>query len=100
MSGLKIINTDSRDEVNQASVDFIERCLLILEHVFYQSQDARRAFHMWINNLRISEPHSYMLLHEDPLYISARYVGIDPMQVHSGNYDRDYKILAKQRGWL
>ena len=99
MSDLHIFNTQSPELVNREFAEFIRRCDLILEHVFHKPFDLRDTFKRWIEELKFMGDDAILILHDDPLYVTARYAGIDPHAVHTGIMDREYADLARRMHW-
>jgi hypothetical protein len=80
MSDLHILDKSRR---GSAVLVYIERCELLLERAFLRSFDERQAFGAWLRpQMDRADDQVLALLHEDPLYTVARYLGIPKLEIH------------------
>jgi hypothetical protein len=96
MSDLHVLD-ESR--VESATVVYRERCELLLDRAFQQTFDVRQAFLAWLEpQLNLRGNQLYVLLHDDPLYTVARYLGI-PKQEISPEIRKKASALARKHHW-
>jgi hypothetical protein len=99
MRDLYYFNVGSVPDVNRALDEFANRGALILEHVFHKGDDVRQAFRQWFRDLTIQHNNPALILHDEPLYLTARYLGVDVAAVHTGAILREYQQLAVRNHW-
>ena len=99
MSDLYFFSAASPQEINNAIDEFAERGALIIEHVFHRGYDVRQVFRFWLKDLAREYENPSLLLHQDPLTISAQYLGLDLAVVNSGHFEQEYLQLAKKYHW-
>jgi hypothetical protein len=85
-------------EMDTAVKRYIARCILLLDRAFGRNYEVRDAFTRWANEKFQKSEDPVLLLHENPLYFSARYLGIDPLAIDSAILQRA-EDLAHKRGW-
>jgi hypothetical protein len=99
MSDLYFFNSSSADEARKALFEYEKRSLLILEHVFHRGYDVRQAFSQWFKELTGEQADPAFILHEEPLYLTAQYLGIDLATIDAGAWAQEYDRLAKKNHW-
>lgn len=92
------IRENRSKELDAAITSYIKRCKLLLKDAFRRNLDERRAFRVWIEQKFEDSADPFVLLHEDPLYMVSRYLGIPPMEVDSSITGRATRI-ARDQGW-
>jgi hypothetical protein len=85
-------------EMEAAVKKYIARCILLLDGAFGQNYEVRDAFSRWANEKFQKSEDPVLLLHDNPLYFSARYLGIDPLDIDSAIIKKA-RDLAHERGW-
>jgi hypothetical protein len=99
VSDLLVFDTASPSEVKRVTRSFVERCEAVIEGVFYKEDDVRQAFVRWFMEMMAATPDPELILHEDPLYITARFLGFDPSSKDFQPFEQRYVALAKKQGW-
>ena len=100
MSGLRPFPVHSPDVVRQEFAEFLTHCDVILAQVFDRGEDIRHQFRQWLEERITTEENSILILHDEPLYVTARYIGADLNYVHSPSIEQKYLSLARRLGWL
>jgi hypothetical protein len=100
MSDLRHFPTNSPDVVRQQFAEFLDHCDLILAHVFDRGSRMRQEFRRWMEERITTEENSILILHDEPLYSVAKYVGASLDYVHSPAIEKKYFELARRSGWL
>jgi hypothetical protein len=102
MSDLHIL-ADSPDEIKRRIEEYAQRCGIIITNVFNKSHEAGSQFEKWFNNLvddSIKEGDDpVLLLHEEPLYMVAEYLGVDIRFIENGEIASEYERLARRMKW-
>jgi hypothetical protein len=75
---LFILNVDSPQEIQDALEEFKRRSVSVVAQVFSRSIDVQRDFSNWFDEFVKNTNDSVMILHDEPLYVVARYLGLDP----------------------
>ena len=89
--------TQPRD-IGGATTEYIKRCEILLTDAFERRIDERSAFRDWFERQLAASANPWLLLHEDPLYVTSRYLGIPPAEIESSITSRAYRI-ALDHGW-
>jgi hypothetical protein len=100
MSDLRIFNSEDPAETKRRLDEFVARCGLVIQHVLRRNFDERRIFANWLSGLIAESENPFWILHEDPLYLTAEYFGIDAASVETGQLANDYLRLARRQGWV
>jgi hypothetical protein len=85
-------------ELDVAITAYIGRCKLLLKDAFRRNLDERRTFRVWIVQKFDASDDPMILLHEDPFYMVARYLGIPALEIDSSITARATRI-AHEQGW-
>jgi hypothetical protein len=99
MSDLYVFNAGSSADLAKALDEFGKRGELILEHVFHKSYDVRLAFRGWFTDLAHEHENADLILHDEPLYLVAEYIGFDVTAIQGSSVERDYQQLAQKYHW-
>lgn len=99
MTDLYYFDPNSSSEVKKELDEFADRAVSIIGHVFHRPYDVQQSFRQWFSDLTREYDNPVSLLHEDPLIIAARYVGVDPTAATTGVMGRDYEQLAQKNRW-
>jgi hypothetical protein len=86
------------NSVSGAISTYIDRCVLLLYRAFQRDTDAQQAFRVWINDEFQQSKTPTVLLHDDPIYTVARYLGIPRLEIDPTVIRRAAK-LAKDQHW-
>jgi hypothetical protein len=96
MSGL---HTLDKSRKGSAVAAYLERCDLLLERAFQEKVDTRRAFRAWMEPKLNAEGDAAMaLLHAEPLYVVAQYLGVPALAISPEVIKRATK-LAREQHW-
>jgi len=71
----------SADEVAKRKVILLQRCDLVLSHIFRKNFDVRQSFREWLTDLMASSENPEWILHDEPLIIVAKYLGMDTTSI-------------------
>jgi hypothetical protein len=85
-------------ETGRAIKKYIARCMLVMEHAFQQNFNKRAAFREWAEERFQKSEDPILLLHDDPVYFVARYLGIAPTNIDRSILGRA-SDLAHQKNW-
>jgi hypothetical protein len=85
-------------EMARAIKRYIARCMLLFERAFQQNFDKGQAFREWAEERFQTSEDPAMLLHDDPVYFVARYLGIRPLEIDKSIISRATE-LAHERHW-
>src|ERR1700737_248919 len=85
-------------ETESAIKKYIARCMLLLDGAFGKNAEVCEAFFLWGNEKFLKSRDPVFLLHENPLYFVARYLGIDPLNIDDAILSKA-KALAHEGGW-
>jgi hypothetical protein len=94
---LFILNVDSPQEVQDALEEFKRRCVSIVARVFSRSVDIQRDFGNWFDEFVNATNDSVMILHDEPLYVAARYLGLDPNNLSDETLDLAEKLATAEQ---
>jgi hypothetical protein len=102
MNDLHIV-PDSPSEIQSRTEAYIERCGMIITNVFRKSHIVRSEFDRWFNGL-VSDTKNegndpVLLLHNNPLYLVAEYLGVDIRYIEDGEIAIEYRKLARRMNW-
>lgn len=96
MNDLHVLDDSRR---GSAIAIYLERCDLLLERAFQQNYEVRQAFKAWLEpRLRQEADVALALLHEEPVYLIGRYLGIPHTDISPEILARANK-LAKRHHW-
>ena len=84
------------ERVETAVSEYIGRCEVILDHVFF-AHDAVREFRVWARR-RFKKGDVLVLLHDAPLDMVCRYLGKRPSQLSASELERATRV-ALENGW-
>jgi hypothetical protein len=82
-----------RDEIDTC----IQRCLLLMERAFQKDIDTRNSFRDWLAEEFAASRSPAVLLHEDPLYMAARFLGIGRSEIDATIMRRATKVAEDNR---
>jgi hypothetical protein len=80
---LFIFDVSSDDEVKQAIREFKRRCSLLLDAAFGKKIDVIRSFEGWFDEYVQQTQDPVLVVHEEPLNVVARFLGLNPKQLSS-----------------
>ncbi len=102
MSDLHIL-ADSPDNIKKRIEEYALRCGMIITSVFKKSDEVKSQFEQWFNNLvndSIKEGDDpVLLLHDEPLYMVADYLGVDIRFIENREIASEYERLARRMKW-
>jgi hypothetical protein len=73
--------------------------MLLLEHAFGQNYEVRTAFARWAQEKFKKSEDPIFLLHGDPLYFAARYLGIIRPEEIDKSILTKATNLAREKNW-
>jgi hypothetical protein len=82
-SDLYILNEASPQEIQEGIAEVKRRCASIIQHVFSRPIDVQRDFSLWLDEWIKSSGDPVFILHDEPLYVVARYLGLDATNLPS-----------------
>lgn len=85
-------------EMARAIKKYIARCILIMDRAFGQNYNARVSFREWAEERFQKSEDPILLLHDDPIYFVARYLGIRPLEIDR-SIIRKASDLAHENNW-
>lgn len=94
MSGLHVLHIA---DLGSSIDEYIHRCDVLLEEAFFAGEGTREGFRSWVRQ-RFQSDDPVMLLHDAPLYVVCRYLGLQPTKIDPAIVDRAAKV-AKSKGW-
>lgn len=95
MSDLHVLDESRR---GSAVAVYLERCILLLEGAFMRPDDKEK-FETWMNAKLSRDSDTVLaLLHEEPLYVVGRFLGI-PVDKISASVMARAKELARAHHW-
>jgi hypothetical protein len=97
MSDLHIFRRDSNEIGNARSV-YIDRCVLLIQHAFGRDLNTRQTFRAWIDQQFEKSNSVLVLLHDDPVYTVARFLGIPRADIDQSILRKAAK-LARDHHW-
>jgi hypothetical protein len=97
MSGLPVIGRTGK-QIDRAITVYIDRCMLIIERAFQESVDRQKGFRTWIDEQFEKTRSPAVLLHDDPVYTVARFLGISRLEIDPSVMKRATR-LAKEQNW-
>jgi hypothetical protein len=100
MSDLHYFRVDDPATVQREFAEFFRRCDLILAQVFDRREEIRTKFREWLEERIRNSDDPTLILHDEPLYVSARYIGANLEYAHSPAIEKKYLDLARRFGWL
>jgi hypothetical protein len=86
------------NSLNSAISTYTDRCVLLLQRAFQRDIDTQQAFRVWVNDEFRQTKSPAVLLHDDPIYTVARYLGIPRLNIDAAVIRRAAK-LAKEQHW-
>jgi hypothetical protein len=93
------LNVLDETRLQSAAVVYRERCELLIERAYQQSFNVKQAFLAWLQpQLDASGDQLLVLLHDDPLYTVARYLGIPKQHIPVEITARAH-ALARKHHW-
>jgi len=99
MSELHILDVSSSDEVKKRIDEYAKRCGAIITIVFKKPPEVKRQFKRWFNDLVSQSENPVLLLHEEPLYLVAEYLGFDIRYIDESEIAAEYERLARSMNW-
>jgi hypothetical protein len=93
---LYILNEESPQEIQQGVEQFKQRCTSILHAVFARPIDVQRDFTNWFDEWVKSTADPALILHDEPLYVVARYLKLDPNTLSSNVLDLAEKLAIRE----
>jgi|SRR5271156_1018149 len=97
-SDLYILDDASPQETQEGIAEFRRRCGSVIQHVFSKPVDVQRDFALWLDELIKSSGDPILILHDEPLYVVARYLKLDANNISSSVLDLAEK-LSIQEHW-
>jgi hypothetical protein len=99
MTDAYFFNADSPSEVAKRVQEFAHRCEMIVRHVFHKEGNDLEAFKSWLNDLIARSDNIFLVLHDDPFYLVAEYLGVDMAIIENTHFAADYKRFARAMNW-
>jgi hypothetical protein len=85
-------------EMDRAIQKYIARCMLIIERAFGKNYNTRVSFREWAEERFKKSEDPVLLLHDDPLYFVARFLGIRPKDIDKSIVGKA-SDLAHEKNW-
>jgi hypothetical protein len=92
---LYILNEAPLD-LKEALAEFKRRCVLIIKNVFSRGVDVQRDFGIWFDKWVGLTQDIVLILHDEPLYVVAGYLGLDPNNPAKDILDRADKLVTTE----
>lgn len=97
MSELHVMDLTG-NSMHKAISTYIDRCVLLMQRAFQRDFDIQQAFRAWVQDEFDKSKAPAVLLHDDPVYTVARYLGIPHLKIDQGIMRRATR-LAKEQHW-
>jgi hypothetical protein len=94
MNEIHVMERVPGEAMNKAIAVYLDRCMLLIDKAFQKDFDTRKAFEVWAKEEFAKTKSPAVLLHDDPIYMVARYLGIQRLQIDQGVMRRATKIAT------
>jgi hypothetical protein len=99
MSDLHTVEASTSEKTKARIDEYVERCGLTITKVFHKPPHVRREFEQWFATLLSESKNPLLLLHEEPLYLVAEYLGYNVSVIEGSSWSVEYDRLAAKLKW-
>jgi hypothetical protein len=93
---LYLLDEGSQVEIQEALAELKRRCVSIIQNVFSRPIDIQRDFSTWFDEWVKFSGDVVVVLHDEPLYIIARYLRLDPGGISPQILDAVEKLATRE----